>query len=131
MADGDYERTYAEEERNEIPLDNDYVIRRTEMKRWDRTLRDWVLIETAPASGWISASEGGPPIHATLEDPALVFGAPGDVDGLLQGEDVKEHLEAFVGQTVYDCVRVTTGGDSDYLDAKPVIVVRTATPRRG
>lgn len=133
MADGDYERMWDEDERYEIPLNCDYVIRRHDMRRWNRSSRQWELIETAPiAVGWISLERGGAPIDASLEDINLIFGAPGDVDGLLNGEDVTAHLADLVGKGVYDNVRIETeAGKPDYIDSRLVVVVLTATPRRG
>ena len=65
-------------------------------------------------------------------DHVLLFGPPGDCDGTLQGEDVAQHLGTLVGQIVFDNVGIITSpGTWDYLDSKPVLVVPTATPRRG
>jgi hypothetical protein len=115
----------------EIALDNDYIIHRQAVERWNRTSRTFDLMETAPiAEGWISATEGGPPIHADLKTD-LVFGPPGDVDGEIQGEAVRAHLEDLVGTPVFDVVRISSGaGTTDYLDARKIVVVRSATPRR-
>lgn len=124
----DYENI-GDDERQEIPLGSDYVIRRKEMKRWDKNAQTFVVIQTGTAVGWISATRGGAVLGGLTT--SLDFPADGAPEGEFQGEDVTAALGTFVNRIVWDNVRVSSGGNSDYLDSKEILVVPTATPGRG
>ena len=89
----------------EIALYDDYVIE-YDLKRKNATTRAVEAVTPATGlSGWLSLTDGGTEIHATLKVGLTeASGKLGSVNGLLQQADLLTHLAALVGTTIYEIV---------------------------
>ena len=107
-----------------ISLDNDYEME-VALSRKNATTG---LLE--PATGltgltfWLSATDGGATIHATLSVSAAErAGAPGVYSAILQGTDLRTHLASYVGARVWEVF-----GDGANIDTS--IARKVVDPRR-
>lgn len=112
----------------EIPLDNDWVIRRKDIRALSSVTGQEEDALGTTGVGWLSDSEGGPEIHADL---LVNLAAPAGTNiamGTIQGDKLTQHLAARVGERIWEVTALGLN-DGDHKDSVPLWIVPTARPK--
>ena len=71
---------------------------------------------------FLSATEAGATIHASLSKPATERGATGKYFAIFEGTDLAAHLASYAGQDVFEVFG--NGQDVNYVTRRAVVAVR-------
>ncbi len=105
---------------------NDFVVERAISLRAVATGQDTSATGLAGVIGFLSATRGGTPIHASLQVTLAERGSvSGQYYGVLQGTDLSTHLTATYDETmIWECVQAGT-------DYKQYVALRVRLARIG
>ena len=104
---------------------NDYLIEHDAERPATTTGEGEAAAGLSGISGWISATDGGAAIHATLSVSLTErSGTPGRYFGILDGADIATRLSAYAGQFCYEVV--DDGGNIE--SSFPIKVLPTRQP---